>query len=250
MGNSPSSPLESCLANALTSRADFSLPKDPFYQLTAVKPYNTAFSITPAAVTRPRSADEVAAVVKCATDQGLKVQARSGGHSYADFCIGGKDGAVVVDLTHFQQFSMDTTTWQATIGAGTLLGDVTQRLNDHGGRAMAHGVCPQVSVRSDFRVRILCFHGLIFVASGRNRRYIFVVCFFLDESTDPLAQDMQRLVALALRLVFGVQRLTMYSRSRSYLQTVPLHAQVTHSTGTFSSCVFPLPLPRAPLSYD
>lgn len=154
MGNSPSSPLESCLANALTSRADFSLPKDPFYQLSAVKPYNTAFSITPAAVTRPRSSDEVAAVVKCAADQGLKVQPRSGGHNYANFCIGGQDGAVVVDLTHFQHFSMDTTTWHATIGGGTLLGDVTQRLHDHGGRAMAHGTCPQVSVLSsrDFRV--------------------------------------------------------------------------------------------------
>ena len=156
MGNSPSSPLESCLTNALTSRADFSLPNDLFYQLSAVKPYNTAFSITPAAVTRPRSANEVAAVVKCAADQGLKVQPRSGGHSYADFCIGGQDGAVVVDLTHFQQFSMDTTTWHATIGGGTLLGDVTKRLHDNGGRAMAHGTCPQVSVRSDFGVRILC----------------------------------------------------------------------------------------------
>lgn len=146
MGNSPSSQLVSCLTNAL-SRADISLSQDPFYQLSAVKPYNTAFSITPAAVTRPRSADEVAAVVKCAADEGLKVQPRSGGHSFADYCIGGKDGAVVVDLTHFQQFSMDTTSWYATIGGGTLLGDVTQRLHDHGGRAMAHGTCPQVSAR-------------------------------------------------------------------------------------------------------
>ena len=58
--------------------------------------------------------------------------------------LGGTDGAVVVDLKHFQQFSMDNTNWEATIGAGTLLGDVTQRLHDAGGRAMSHGTCPQV----------------------------------------------------------------------------------------------------------
>ena len=56
-----------------------------------------------------------------------KGQPRSGGHSFADFCIGGQDGAVIVDLTYFQQFSMDSTTWHATIGGGTLLADITQR---------------------------------------------------------------------------------------------------------------------------
>jgi hypothetical protein len=63
-----------------------------------------------------------------------------------DTGLGGTDGALVIDLKHFQQFSMDTTTWQATIGAGTPLEDVTAKLNDAGGRAMAHGVCPQVGI--------------------------------------------------------------------------------------------------------
>ena len=102
MRNKPSSPLQSCLANALTSRADYSMPGDSFYQFSAVKPYDTAFSITPAAVTRPRSADEVPAVVKCDTEQGFTVQLRSRGHSFADFCIGGQDGAVVVDIAYFR----------------------------------------------------------------------------------------------------------------------------------------------------
>ena len=41
---------------------------------------------------------------------------------------------------------MNTTTWTATIGGGTLLADVTKRLHDAGGRAMAHGTCPQVGL--------------------------------------------------------------------------------------------------------
>jgi len=56
------------------------------------------------------------------------------------------DGAIVIDLMHFQHFSMDRSTWRATIGGGTLLGDVTKCLHDAGNRAMAHGICPQVGI--------------------------------------------------------------------------------------------------------
>ena len=66
--------------------------------------------------------------------------------------IGGVDGAIVVDLRHFQQFSMDESTWNATIGAGSLLGDVTNRLYAAGKRAMAHGVCPQVGAGGHFTI--------------------------------------------------------------------------------------------------
>jgi len=41
---------------------------------------------------------------------------------------------------------MDRSTWRASIGGGTLLGDVTKRLHENGGRAMAHGTCPQVGI--------------------------------------------------------------------------------------------------------
>lgn len=47
---------------------------------------------------------------------------------------------------------MDSTNWEATIGAGTLLGDVTQRLHDAGGRAMSHGTCPQVGSGGHFTI--------------------------------------------------------------------------------------------------
>jgi FAD/FMN-containing dehydrogenase len=60
--------------------------------------------------------------------------------------IGGVSGAVVVDLKNFQQFSMDNTTWIATMGAGTLLADVTSRMLAAGNRAIAHGTCPQVGI--------------------------------------------------------------------------------------------------------
>jgi hypothetical protein len=60
--------------------------------------------------------------------------------------LGGTDGAISIDMVNFQEFSMDNSTWQATIGAGTLLEQVTTRLHDNGRRAIAHGTCPGVGI--------------------------------------------------------------------------------------------------------
>lgn len=47
-------------------------------------------------------------------------------------------------MKHFQQFSMDEVTHVATIGPGLSLGDMDTLLNDAGGRAMSHGLCPEI----------------------------------------------------------------------------------------------------------
>lgn len=47
---------------------------------------------------------------------------------------------------------MDDATKIATVGAGTLLGDLTTRLHNAGARAMAHGTCPQVGVGGHFTI--------------------------------------------------------------------------------------------------
>ena len=63
------------------------------YQTTAVHPYNLNIPVTPTAVTYPQSAEEVAAVIKCASDYDYKVQARSGGHSFGNFGMTGDHGS-------------------------------------------------------------------------------------------------------------------------------------------------------------
>jgi FAD/FMN-containing dehydrogenase len=65
----------------------YAFPGKPFFALRDVKLYNLSYPVKPAAVVYPRTAAEVAAVIKCAVDAGLKVQARSGGHSYANYCL-------------------------------------------------------------------------------------------------------------------------------------------------------------------
>jgi FAD/FMN-containing dehydrogenase len=57
----------------------------------------------------------------------------------------------VIDLKHFQKYSLDPKTFRAIVGGGTLLGDLTKRMHDSKNRAMAHGtvttpsLCPSSS---------------------------------------------------------------------------------------------------------
>ncbi|KKY24992.1 putative glucooligosaccharide oxidase [Phaeomoniella chlamydospora] len=159
MGSGPSIPISQCLLSAVGGKKSLvSFPKET----TQVPLFNLNLPVIPSAVISPESAEQVAAIVKCAADSGYKVQPKSGGHSYANHGtvyhfrvlpktdlgssgFGGSDGAVVVDMRNFQKFSTDSSTYSATIGSGTLLGDVAARLHKEG-RAMAHGTCPQVGI--------------------------------------------------------------------------------------------------------
>jgi FAD/FMN-containing dehydrogenase len=55
------------------------------FQQGAVKPYNLNYATTPAAYTFPKTPQQVSEVVKCAHTAKIAVQARSGGHSYANY---------------------------------------------------------------------------------------------------------------------------------------------------------------------
>lgn len=77
--------LKTCLKHALTDSGRVAFAGDTFYQVADVKRYNLNIPVTPAAVTFPISSHQVAAIVKCAADNGYNVQAKSGGHSYANY---------------------------------------------------------------------------------------------------------------------------------------------------------------------
>ncbi|OGM47922.1 hypothetical protein ABOM_002691 [Aspergillus bombycis] len=139
--------LRDCLTTAVGHDATLvALDGDLLYQIHAVQVYNLNLPITPAAVTFPKSSDHVTGVVRCATAFGYKVQAKSGGHSYGNYGLGGTDGAIVVDLRHMKQFSFDATTKQATVGGGMLNGELDTHLHAAGNRAVAHGTSPQIGI--------------------------------------------------------------------------------------------------------
>ncbi|KAB8227310.1 FAD-dependent oxidoreductase [Aspergillus alliaceus] len=139
--------LRSCLLSAVDNDITLvGLDGDLLYQTIFVKTYNLNYPVTPAAVTTPKSTDQVSRIVKCAVQGGYKVQAKSGGHSYANYGLGGTSGAITIDLRNMKSFSYDPTTTHATIGAGMLNGELDKHLYAAGNRAVAHGTSPQIGV--------------------------------------------------------------------------------------------------------
>lgn len=84
MGNTPSTPLETCLNAVCNGRSGcVAYPSTPFYSIAWVKPYNLDVPVSPAAVFLPNTSKDVSDAIKCAVASGIHVQAKSGGHSYA-----------------------------------------------------------------------------------------------------------------------------------------------------------------------
>ncbi|KAI1786969.1 FAD-binding domain-containing protein [Ganoderma leucocontextum] len=135
---SASNDLLHCLKNA---GLDPVVEGNPDYA-TDVAPFNLRFHWKPAALVYPSDTKGVAAAVKCGADNSVKVNARSGGHSYAAFALGGEDGHLTVSLDHFRHLSLDGD--KVTFGPGNRLGDIALYLWNHGQRAMAHGTCPDI----------------------------------------------------------------------------------------------------------
>ncbi|KAI0469657.1 hypothetical protein GGR56DRAFT_662312 [Xylariaceae sp. FL0804] len=112
--------------------------------------FNQRLPVVPALVVLPRHADQVCTAVAYAAQHSLKVQARSGGHSYASHSNGGSDGAMVIDLRHFQSVELDTKSGIAKVGGGIRLGNLALALYRLGKRALAHGTCPGVGIGGQF----------------------------------------------------------------------------------------------------
>ncbi|GLB42542.1 putative oxygen-dependent FAD-linked oxidoreductase family protein [Lyophyllum shimeji] len=119
-------------------------PGDASYA-SASTAFNLRFTLKPAAITFPKSAEEVAEVVKIGAAQKVPVVARSGGHSYIANGLGGKDGALVVDLRNLDSITIDSSSGTAVIETGNRLGDIALALGN-AGRALPHGICPYVGI--------------------------------------------------------------------------------------------------------
>ena len=79
-------PFVQCLQTALSNdTSTWMLPNDPMFLQGDVHPYNLNYNIVPAAISFPKTQEQVSEVVKCANAAGVAVQARSGGHSYANY---------------------------------------------------------------------------------------------------------------------------------------------------------------------
>lgn len=114
-----------------------------------VTTYNIRLQYEPVVIILPETTRQVSDAVVCASKNGIKVQAKSGGHSYASTSSGGKDGSMVVDLQRFHNVTVDEASGIASVGPGARLGNMALTLNEKG-RALAHGTCAGVGVGGHF----------------------------------------------------------------------------------------------------
>ena len=115
-----------------------------------VEPYNLARAFKPSVVVLPQTQQNVQDAVVCAAQNGIKVQAKSGGHSYASFSSGGKDGAMMISLQPFQKVELDTSTGITKVGGGVRLGNLADGIYTQGQKALSHGTCPGVGIGGHF----------------------------------------------------------------------------------------------------
>ena len=107
-----------------------------------VAPFNTRLAYTPAAIAVPTTTAHVQGAVSCGVKLGLKINAKSGGHSYASFGLGGENGHLVIELDRMSKITVDQKTYIASVEAGSRLGHVFTELYKQGKRAISHGTCP------------------------------------------------------------------------------------------------------------
>ncbi|MCJ1245196.1 hypothetical protein MMC30_002397 [Trapelia coarctata] len=144
-----SSPTGTTLADCLlVKNVPISLISSPNFAQLA-QPYNLRLAYTPAVIVFPTTPQHISDAVVCAGRNGVKVQAKSGGHSYASFSSGGQNGVMVIDLESFQDINVNSN-GVATVGAGVRLGNLALGIYNQAQRALPHGTCPGVGIGGHF----------------------------------------------------------------------------------------------------
>jgi FAD/FMN-containing dehydrogenase len=106
--------------------------------------FNQRFDgVKPLVVLRAAGAADVRQAILWARKHGIRIRARSGGHSYAGYST--VEDGLVLDLSALDGIAVHKPTQSATVGAGALLMDVYARLAKAGGTIPA-GSCPTVGV--------------------------------------------------------------------------------------------------------
>ncbi|KAL1839980.1 hypothetical protein VTJ49DRAFT_943 [Mycothermus thermophilus] len=134
--------LEACLR---TKRIPYKVKCDADWADYSRTP-NLRLPFKPAAIALPDTPQQVSQAVRCAAQNNVKVQAKSGGNSYGAFSFGGKDGQLTIDLGKFNQTLLAADGVTAIVGGGVRLGSMAIDLYNQNKRAISHGICPSVGI--------------------------------------------------------------------------------------------------------
>jgi FAD/FMN-containing dehydrogenase len=92
--------------------------------------YNAMIDKRPAAVAYCVDTADVAAAVRFATEHGLRIAVRSGGHNGGG--LGSVDDGLVIDLSPMNDITVDAGAKLARVGGGALLKDLLEATHQHG----------------------------------------------------------------------------------------------------------------------
>jgi FAD/FMN-containing dehydrogenase len=92
--------------------------------------WNAMHDRRPVLIARPQSVPDVVAAVRYARAEGLLIAVRGGGHSMPGHSV--CDDGIVIDLRALSQVHVDPQARRATVGGGTLLGEVDRATQEHG----------------------------------------------------------------------------------------------------------------------
>jgi hypothetical protein len=87
------------------------------------------FDKRPAVIIRVADADDIVKAITLAKTAGLELSVRSGGHSFAGYCI--SDGGIMIDLRDMKKLEIDTDTKTVWAETGLTAIEVTSALDQH-----------------------------------------------------------------------------------------------------------------------
>lgn len=105
------------------------VPGDPGYEQARVL-FDGGFDHHPEVIVRPADPADVASVVAIASEHGLPLAVRSGGHSAAGHSV--SDGGITLDLAAMKKLDIDRNAREAWAQTGLTAGEYTSAAAEHG----------------------------------------------------------------------------------------------------------------------
>jgi FAD/FMN-containing dehydrogenase len=105
------------------------MPVDTAYDAERTT-FNATIDRRPAAIVRAKSTGDVMAAVRAASDEGLPIAVRGGGHSVAGHSVA--DGALVIDLRDYRTVAVDPIRRTVRVAGGAQWDDVDAATWEHG----------------------------------------------------------------------------------------------------------------------
>nr|GMD68702.1 berberine bridge enzyme-like 15 [Ipomoea batatas] len=118
--------------------------------------FNSSDNPKPFSVIRPKEEAEVQSVILCAVELNLRLRTRSGGHDYEGLSYttpekGDQTPFLVLDLTNFNNVSVDSAEKTAWVGSGATVGDLYYRISEKSKTlGFPAGVCHSIGIGGHF----------------------------------------------------------------------------------------------------